>query len=198
MSTSAIVLAGGDARRFGTDKARARWTGRRLVDHVVAVLRPLSEKIILVTQAERRAESWPADQVVCDDPTLPAGPLRGLVRGLVACHGTHAWVVACDAPRLQSELLLALRRECRPQDLAVLPVWEGRPQPLVACYAAAAAEPLAELLADGEHSPLRALATLGYRALPEKRCRQLDPEGLSFINVNSPADLERLMSPPSG
>ncbi len=191
---SAIVLVGGGSRRFGTDKARAEWRQQRLVDHVAAGLRPISREIILVAGLAQRGVEWPADQVVYDNPDHPPGPLRGLVRGLEACRTEYAWVVACDAPLPQTALLLALRQAARPGDLAVVPIWEGRPQPLLACYAVAGAALLGDLLAGGEQSPREALAGMKVQSFAAERCREHDPAGLSFLNINTPQDLARLDS----
>lgn len=190
--TSVIILAGGDSRRFGSPKALARWRGRRLIDHVVERLRPIGGTIILVTNPLPEEPIWPGDKVVHDDRSMPAGPLRGIVRGLTECSDDWAWVVACDTPLVMIELLQALRREARPGDVAVTPIWEGRRQPLVACWERAAAPALAELLAAGEHSPGAALERLGCRPYPDERCRRIDPDGRSFFNLNTPEDLVEL------
>jgi molybdopterin-guanine dinucleotide biosynthesis protein A len=184
-----IVLAGGESRRFGSTKALAMWRGRRLIDHVVDRLRPLGGPTLLVTVPAAPDTAWPVDRVVYDDPALPASPLRGIISGLRECTTDWAWVVACDAPLVEADLLAALRREARPGDVAVIPVWQGRRQPLVACWERAAADALAEILSTGERAPLRALERLGHRSFPAVRCREIDPDGRSFVSVNSPEDL---------
>jgi molybdopterin-guanine dinucleotide biosynthesis protein A len=187
-----IVLAGGESRRFASTKALAVWRGRRLIDHVVDRLCSLGSETFLVTSPTAPDAEWPVDKVVQDDPTLPAGPLRGIVAGLGACADEWAWVVACDTPLVKADLLAAVRRAARPGDIAVTPEWQGRCQPLVACWERAAVGALAEILRAGEHSPLGALDRLGHRSFPAARCRKIDPDGRSFFNVNTPEDLLEL------
>ena len=196
--TSAIVLAGGESSRFGSPKALALWRGKRLIDHVVERLRPLADVTILVANPLPQRPAWPGDKVVHDDPSLPAGPLRGIVRGLEECTADWAWVVACDTPLVEADLLAALRQAAGPGDVAVTPVWHGRREPLVACWERAAFHKLAEILRGGEHSPLGALDRLGCRTFPAERCAEIDPHGRSFFNVNAPGDLAELdrMVPP--
>jgi molybdopterin-guanine dinucleotide biosynthesis protein A len=191
-ATSLIILAGGDSRRFGSTKALAEWRGKRLVDHVVERIGQIGDATILVTNPLPEDPAWPGDKVVYDDQSQPAGPLRGIVRGLAECTADWAWVVACDTPLVSAELLLALRREAKPGDVAVAPMWQERRQPLVACWEKAAGPALAELLASGEHSPGAALERFGCRAFPEERCRKVDPDGRSFFNVNRPEELAEL------
>lgn len=190
--TSLIVLAGGDSRRFGAPKALAVWRDKRLIDHVVERLAPYGDRTILVTNPMPEEPAWPGDRMVHDDQSLPPGPLRGIVAGLAQCTADWAWVVACDTPLVSAELLRALRREARPGDVAVTPVWRDRLQPLMACWEKAAASALAKILSAGEHSPGVALDRLGCRLFPAERCAEIDPDGRSFFNVNTPEDLAGL------
>jgi molybdopterin-guanine dinucleotide biosynthesis protein A len=192
LPTSLVVLAGGESRRFGSPKALVNWRGKRLIDHVVERLGPLSEITIVVTNPMPLEPNWPGDKVVYDDKSLPAGPLRGIVRGLAESPADWAWVVACDTPLVMGELLQALRREAKPGDVAVTPIWRELRQPLVACWEKAAAAALAGVLRAGEHSPGAALDRLGCRPYPAERCRKIDPEGRSFFNVNTAGDLAEL------
>jgi len=189
---SAVVLAGGRSTRFGSPKALAVWRGKKLVEHVLDVLRPIARELVLVTGPETEVEGACADVVARDDPSLPAGPLRGLVAGLRSCTRPWAWVVACDNPLVEPRLLLSLRREARPGDTAVVPLWRGRREPLVACWEVEAAARLERILRAGEHSPGGALDALGYRPFPEEKWRRLDPQGRSFYNVNTREDLAAL------
>ncbi len=192
VATSLIVLAGGESWRFGSPKALALWRGKRLIDHLVERLRRFADTTVIVTNPLPGGPPWPGDKVLYDDRSLPAGPLRGIVRGLPECTAEWAWVVATDTPLVSIDLLGALRREARAGDVAVTPLWDGVRQPLVACWETAAAPQLAELLRAGEHSPGAALDRLGCRTFPLERCRQIDPTGMSFFNVNTPRDLEEL------
>ena len=196
--TSLVVLAGGESRRFGSPKALVRWHGARLVDQVVARLGPLADRTILVTNPLPEEPEWPGDKVIRDDPSLPAGPLRGIIAGLNECAADWAWVVACDTPLISVELMRALRREARPGDVAVAPLWQDRLQLLTACWEKAAAPALTEALEAGEQSPRHVLESLGCRTFTAERCHKIDPEGRSFFNVNTPEDLAGLVWPTGG
>jgi molybdopterin-guanine dinucleotide biosynthesis protein A len=190
--TDLVVLAGGESRRFGSPKALAPWRGKRLVDHVVDGLSPLAAKTIVVTNPLPEDPGWPGDKVVEDNPSLPAGPLRGIVAGLRECRAEWAWVVACDTPLISPELMSAVRETARRGDVAVAPLWEGRLQLLAACWEVAAAAALEKALKGGEQSPRRALESLGCVEFSAEKCREIDPEGRSFLNVNTPDDLAAL------
>jgi len=192
LTTSVIILAGGGSRRFGSPKALAEWRGKRLIDHVAERVGPMGDTTILVVNPLPEEPDWPGDKVVYDDRSKPAGPLRGIVGGLAECTADWAWVVSCDTPLVSTELLRAMRSEARPGDVAVTPFWRERRQPLVACWKKEARPALAEVLSSGEHSPGAALDRLGCKPFPEERCREFDPAGRSFFNVNTPEDLAEL------
>ncbi|MCP4571409.1 MAG: molybdenum cofactor guanylyltransferase [bacterium] len=197
---AAVVLAGGLSTRWGRDKALVRWGERRLIDHVTDSLPAERSETVFVVRPEQAYLDWPTGRVVYDDPTLPAGPLRGLIRGLEACQADLAWVVACDQPLLNTDLLRHLAEVDTTDTLAVIPHWDGRPQPLVGLYRQAAAAELAARLAAGERSLIDALKSLDTRPVDEAECRRHDPEGESFLNLNRPDQLaaltERLGGPP--
>ncbi len=192
--TGAVVLAGGESRRFGSDKPDAAWRGRDLLAHVLAAIPEECAHRLLVTRADQAlpASADAFDAVVHDDPEAPAGPLRGLVRGLAACPADWAWVVACDLPLLRPDLLRLLRRLAEPGDSAVIPRWDDRLQPLCALYARAAAPALAAALNAGERTLRGAVATVGFRPVPASELRAVDPRGESFVNVNTPRELSAL------
>ncbi|MCL5270617.1 MAG: molybdenum cofactor guanylyltransferase [bacterium] len=188
-----VILAGGISSRFGADKANAVWRGRKLINHVAARLEGLRCETLAVARADQKGGDWRVDRLVHDDPALSGGPLCGVVRGLEECRTDWAFVIACDAPLVRPELVRELCRRASEADAAcaaVLPIWEGVAQPLAGLYRVSIAPRLRAALAAGERSPARALRDLSVCHLPEPACRALDPRGLSFVNVNTPADLD--------
>jgi molybdopterin-guanine dinucleotide biosynthesis protein A len=189
---TAIVLAGGRSTRFGSDKGLTLWRGRRLVDHVLDRLPVPRAGTVVVLRAEQDRDPPPGVRSVHDDPAAPDGPLRGVIRGLEACPPGWAWVVACDQPLIQAGLLEALCTTALPDDLALVPEWQGRLQPLSGLYRTAAASRLKARQTAGDRSLIDALAAVGFRTFSESRCRRYDPRGLGFLNVNRPEQLQEL------
>lgn len=191
-AVDAVLLAGGASRRYGRPKAEAAWRGRTLAEHVLDALPDRTGRTVLVLRAEGDPVPVATDALTHDPPGSPAGPLHGVIAGLRACAAPLAWVLACDLPGLGTPLLEMLAAAHRPGDAAVVPVWNGRQQPLCALYEVAAADALEAAARDGVRSVRGALETIAPRFLAEDEVRAADPLGLSFHNVNSPADLESL------
>ena len=90
------------------------------------------------------------------------------------------------------DLLMALAEDAREDDLALIPEWQGRLQPLTGLYAVAAGEKLKQCADAGEHSLIGALKIIGFRVFSEDRCRAVDPAGAGFLNINRPDQLALL------
>lgn len=192
----AVILAGGRSSRFGRDKAAAQFDGMSLLEHVVNALPASRAETVLVLREEQADPECPIDRVVFDDPELPDGPLRGIVTGLEAISSEWAWVVACDLPGILTALLEELANARTPDALGVIPEWGGRIQPLCALYSRAALPILREAARSSARSVTAVLDHPGFLRFDEGRSRKLDPEGRSFININTPDALERFRSAP--
>ncbi|AJP74351.1 molybdenum cofactor guanylyltransferase [Sphingomonas hengshuiensis] len=66
------VLAGGQSRRFGSDKAMARIGDMLLIDHVLQALAPQVDALVLC------GRSWGGVDALVDRPAPGLGPLGGL------------------------------------------------------------------------------------------------------------------------
>jgi|SRR5579871_912085 len=190
-TTGAIVLAGGRSERMGQDKALLRLEERTLLQTVVAALRPFADRIVVVAQ-EPEPYLLPDVEGVAD--LYPGqGPVGGILTGLTALGvGAHL-VVACDMPALQPGILRLLRDSATPEWDAVVPERDGRPEPLCAVYRDTAAPALQSFLATGRRAAFEALKMLRVYYLHEETLRGVDPDLLTFTNLNTPHDLAAFM-----
>lgn len=150
-----LVLAGGQSRRMGVDKATLLIDGRRLVDRAVFTLAEVCDEV-LVASGTRTVEGLAVEQVHDDG----SGPLAGIVAGLRRCTTALLAVLAVDMPAASAEAFRTLAAQWD-GEAAVAPTVGGVVQPLHAVYAKAASGEFAALLAAGERSPTRALERLG-------------------------------------
>lgn len=144
---AAAVLAGGRSSRMGRDKAGLMWQGERLVDRqlrLVAQLRPA--QILLSVPAG--ADLGCAEGEVVPDRLTQRGPLGALEALFARVAVPHLLVVAVDMPFLTVELLAELHARCTPL-AGVVPMVDGRPEPLAAIYPCGCAGRLPGLLRTG-------------------------------------------------
>jgi molybdopterin-guanine dinucleotide biosynthesis protein A len=192
MTTAAIVLAGGKSTRLGRDKATAPLLGVPLLQHVLNRLSGLTDEYMIVTRPDQKLDgiATGASRVV-EDLFPDSGPLGGLYTGLSSIESPIAIAIACDMPLLHPPLLCELLH-LLPEHDAVVPLSEGQPQPLCAAYAKSCLAPILRQLETGNLKLTDVLARLDIRYVDPDEWRLLDPDGLSFQNVNRDEDLRRV------
>jgi molybdopterin-guanine dinucleotide biosynthesis protein A len=187
-SATGIVLAGGASLRMGQDKAALELGGRPLLERVAEPVSRLCEEVIIAAAGRQRRELPGLAATWVADPPGSAGPLAGLAAGLAVASHPTAIVVACDMPFLNEGLLAHLLDSVDGCDAAV-PLVGGAPQPLHAAYSRGCLPTVESLLRPGARSMRDLLACLRVKYLAEDRCREFDPEGLSWFNMNTADDL---------
>jgi molybdopterin-guanine dinucleotide biosynthesis protein A len=187
VSLGAVVLAGGRSRRMGSDKAVVEFCGARMIDRVAGILGSVAEPVVVV--ARRASDVGEVGGVVVEDEQPYAGPLPALVAGLRSTGRERNVVVACDMPFLNTTLLSRLGELLDDSIDTVVPITSEGAQPLHAAYGDCAIEPLLSIIASGERSLKGALERLRVRWVADVEWRPLDPDGRSFLNVNTPEEL---------
>lgn len=186
MKISAAILAGGDSRRMGTDKALLEFDGVPLVERIAKGLGEVSDDVYIV--AKRTLDSSVRSVL---DGSDEQSPLIGVLAALRAARHAAVFVCGCDMPYVSSALVRALARRLVHVD-AVVPVREGKLEGLHAVWSSAAAPRIGALVAAGERGLRPALHRLHIDAVDEDAWREIDPEGRAFVNLNTPADLEQV------
>jgi len=187
---TALILAGGESRRMGQDKANLLLGERTLLQSVVNTLQPLFAEVIVSVRQTRHEIDLPQ---VCDDP-LHTGPLAGLVAGLERINTPWLFALACDMPFITPaviEYLAQQRADCQ----AVVPMVICYPQPLAAFYAVSCL-PLARdcLNGSGKHSLRELLERLQVRYVNEAELLKDDPNLASFIDLDTQQDVAIAMN----
>jgi molybdopterin-guanine dinucleotide biosynthesis protein A len=186
----AVIMAGGDSRRMGQDKANLLLGERTLLQSVAATLQPLFPEVIVSVRQPRPEINLPQ---VCDDPAH-SGPLAGLAAALERASTPWIFAVACDMPFITPAVIeyLALQRaDCQ----AVVPVVGGYPQPLAAFYSGNCLDVVRNILnSNGKHSLLALLEMLQVRYVGEDQMQAVDPQLRSFFDLDTPQDVVRVMN----
>src|SRR5512135_1872251 len=98
-----IVLAGGENKRMGMDKAFLKLDGIPMIEHVLRPLKAVCRDIIIVTNSPRSYEAYRV--AVVKDAFDMRGPLTGIYTGLQKSTEEYNFVVACDMPFLNPRLM---------------------------------------------------------------------------------------------
>lgn len=187
IEASAVVLTGGKSSRMGSPKALLPFDGEPLVLHIVRKLKALFPDIVVVAAPDQELPVLPVTLV--RDEVAYQGPVGGIYYGLRAAGNPVSFVTSCDVPFLNLPFISHLLSRAVDYDVAV-PHWEGRLQPLHAVYRTSVAPLLQQQLERGELRPIFLYEKVRTCKVEESEIRRFDPEGLSFLNMNTPADYE--------
>lgn len=187
----AAVLAGGEGKRLGMDKATLQIGACSLLDHIVASLRDIFPLILLVVQ--KQGSSLVAmeddDVKVVSDVIRGKGPLVGIYTALCNSPSPYVFVMACDMPYPSRELIHFMLAAAPGRD-AVVPRRGEYIEPLFAVYRKDIADRIKARVEDGRLKIHELIKELDVRYLEEAEIAARDPEFRSFFNINTPEDLE--------
>lgn len=162
-----VILAGGESRRFGSDKAVALWRGRPLIAWARDAIAAWCGMVYV------NGREWGELPSLPDQPRAGLGPLGGIAAGLaqgLADGCDTVLTIACDMPDVPATVLRALCQEA-PQyclDAPVLGHW-----PVAHGAALIAALETGRVARVGEWA-----RSIGARPVPA-----------TLLNVNWPEDL---------
>lgn len=190
---TAIVLAGGRASRFGTDKLVAELDGRPLLHHAIEAVAAVARDVIVVAAAGQEPpipRSLGSRVRVIHDSEPFGGPLVALSAALTALEVPVALIAGGDMPRMVPAVLHRLAVTAGPGRPAVVLDVPGRVQPLpMALDVRAAQVAAAAVLARGARSLRELLRELRATAIPAPAWLSLDPVGATIIDIDRRADL---------
>jgi molybdopterin-guanine dinucleotide biosynthesis protein A len=185
MTLSAVLLAGGESRRMGKDKATIAFRGEPLWKRQIELLRSLRPEKIFVSA--RTEPSWlPSETELLLDESPSRGPLSGLTIALERMQTSHLVALAVDMPFMTSEQIQELWSLAR-VGCGVLPMIGDRAEPLAAIYPREAVSAFAAALARDDFSLQRLVRNL---ATADQTQVFLVPEKDEHLyrSVNEPRD----------
>lgn len=182
--STAVVLCGGESRRFGSDKTRADLRGVTVLD---ALLSSLPSAWVVLCVGPERPTTRAGVRWTREDPP-GGGPVAGLAAALAEVATPVTVLLGGDMPYagpVAVELAAALPDV--PDADAVAGVdGEGRVQPLLAAYRTAALR--AALPEEPAGTPLR-------RLLDRLRVHGVAVPAHASQDIDTPEDLERAVPP---
>jgi molybdenum cofactor guanylyltransferase len=214
MTVEGVILAGGQSRRMGQDKALMLLGGRPLLQRVIDVLAPLCAGLTLIANEPERYAEFGLKSA--PDVFPGAGSLGGLFSGLAAARSETIIAVACDMPFLNASLLgymveQSFAADAVVPDLSVATLSPGeKPKakqldlhPLHAVYRRSCLAPIEAQLRAGDLRMMGFFEQVNVKFVKRAEVQRFDPELRSMVNLNTPeewAEAERIVAgrQPSG
>jgi molybdopterin-guanine dinucleotide biosynthesis protein A len=185
-----VLLAGGKSQRMGRDKRFLELDGRTLLDRSLSALETVFSDVLLVV-AEPMPQLVGTPHRIVTDLVPNRATLGGLYTGLTAATHPRIFAAACDMPFLAPGVIARLAQLGQGFDLVLVQLASG-PQPMHAIYSKACLPHIERMLSmqNLKVQDLGQAPGLSVRLVSEEEVREVDAQLLSFLNINTPADLE--------
>ena len=186
-----FVVAGGQSRRMGRDKALLPWRNGTLLDHSITRLRAVCREVRVLSGGERRYadRGLPVDV----DEIADGGPLAALAAALAVAAPRSVLLLGVDMPFVTVPLLVHLRDAAGGADAAV-PVLAAGAEPLCAVYGATCGGAVQEALAAGSRKMTSFWPRVRVRRLDEGELGRFGPLDRLFRNVNDPSEYDAALA----
>lgn len=181
-----LVLAGGESRRMGRDKALLDRGGRSQLAHMVDLLGQYVDRVFVSARPEQADDAERSQYELIIDRYRDLGPVAGILTALREYPDVDWLVVACDLPNIDAETLqnLLAHRDGGQYFTAYESSYDELPEPLCAIYHCGCADVIQDFVDSGIHCPRKILIRSDTHLL-----RQVNP--VSLDNINTPEDLEK-------
>ncbi|MWV46532.1 NTP transferase domain-containing protein [Paenibacillus sp. HJL G12] len=192
-----VVLAGGQSSRMGRNKALLTVGREKVIDTIISAMSEVAQDI-LISANDLNAYRELGKKII-EDQFPGQGPLSGIHAALQAANTPWIMVAACDMPFVSSDLFRFLVKtvaEVQISDTgesncqAMIPIGDGRVQPLLGAYHISSLPALEESLKSGKLRMTDWLAQLRVQYITEEVL--LHETGMeasrAFFNMNNPED----------
>jgi molybdopterin-guanine dinucleotide biosynthesis protein A len=187
---SCIILAGGKNARMGREKAYLRIGERTIIEEQSDALSRIFDEIIIVANSQNYFEN--IDVKVVTDIIPDSGPLGGLYSGLAVSSNIHSFLLACDMPFINLQLIDYMINQIGENDI-VVPVSSKGIETLFAVYSLNCLETIRRQVESKNLKLLDILTFFKVRYISQEEVEKFDPKEFSFFNVNSPKDYEEAL-----
>ncbi|WNM08148.1 NTP transferase domain-containing protein [Komagataeibacter nataicola] len=188
-----LVLAGGESRRMGQDKAALPYGGRPQLARAFDQLERHVERCFVSIRPDQQPDPLRASYPCIMDrreikDMLGGGPMVGVLSAHVAYPGVAWLVVACDLPLLDDTTLAALvhGRNAALAATAYVSESDGLPEPLCTIWEPATLAALNRQAANRKIRPRQMLAGSAVHLLEVKKTGALE-------NVNAPDERKQAL-----
>ena len=157
----AIILAGGRSTRMGSDKAALPFGAKRLLNHVIEIVRPIVSHLAVALNRDQyilpRLLDLEEDIDIAWDSKDRQGPLQGIADAVsllkkdIDCY----YVLSCDLPFLSAQWMLHLADRMSAGTDVVCTTMDGISNPLLALYRKKVLKQVPVLLRQNQFRPIK-------------------------------------------
>jgi molybdopterin-guanine dinucleotide biosynthesis protein A len=197
-----IILAGGKNTRIRTNKALLKIGDKTIIQVIVSKLKQVFDEIIVVTDRLEPINQLPITELtrIVNDIIPDKGSLGGLYSGLINSRSQYNFVVACDMPFLNVELIKFMKSNCNPAIACksgvdvIIPKLKTGYETLHAIYSKNCIAPIEKQLRQDNLKIIDFFSRMKVKEITEDIIKQFDSQLLSFFNINTEDDYKQALN----
>ena len=177
-----VILAGGKSKRMGQDKALLPLAGKSMIEIVIDRMASLFNSVKIIAGRTERYTDFGVP--VLKDAIPDFGPLGGIFTALKETGAEFSFIVGCDMPFINMELVWTICEKRAGTDL-VVPKIKGFFEPLFGIYAKTCLPAIEKLISEKNPRIYDFYDQVNTYFVSSEEVEECDPEGLSFVNINT-------------
>lgn len=181
---AAIILAGGKNSRIGRNKAFLKINDSTLIEQLINKMEKITQEVILVTNQPELYDNYKVKCVT--DEIRGKGPLGGIHAGLKSSNAWLNFVVACDMPFINIDIVALMFEQANDYDVVVPHINENL-EPLHAIYSKKCIEPIEKSLIKNHRRLISFYPYVRVKYLTESQLAHYDLSKV-FYNINTQED----------
>ncbi len=182
------ILAGGKSRRMGRDKSFVEFAGAPMIQWVVSAVAQCSGRGIIIANEPGKYSRFGLP--VYPDIIPGMGPLSGLHTAFTVTGADRVMIAPCDSPLVSPEVIKYILNYPDGGADAVIPFVEGREQGMLGVYSRGAVDGFEERIASASMMFDEFRLSLNRIFIREDELRTVEPDLRTFLNMNTPGDLQ--------
>lgn len=188
-SISLVIQAGGKSSRMGESKVLMPFLGVPLIQRVFERTKDIAQEVLIVSNDPEELEFM--DVKLVSDSIPGKGAIGGLFTAMDKASSELVAVVACDLPFVSAAILKEGARllDLTGADVAIPRVNGDFYEPLHAVYRRQTCKTaILQAIQADQRRLISWFASVQVLEMDEELCKQLDPDGLAFFNINNKED----------
>jgi molybdopterin-guanine dinucleotide biosynthesis protein A len=183
-----IILSGGKSSRMGKEKGLVDFQAKPLISYAIEVLKPISDSIIIGANNELETYKKFGYHMV-EDEVKGVGPIGGLLSTLKYSSGERNFVISCDMPFINSELLNFLFQNLQDLDVVVAMHDVDKIEPLCGVYSKRIIPVIQTAIENGQYKLLDLFDKVHFKPVMIDKALPFYSDNL-FYNINRPEDIK--------
>ena len=188
-SISLVIQAGGKSSRMGENKMLMHFLGVPLIQRVYDRTKSIAREVLIVSNEPEELAFM--DVSLVEDSIMGKGAIGGLYTAMDRASSVYVAVIACDLPFVSAAILSegAKLLEHTGADVAIPRVEGDFFEPLHAIYRRETCKKaILQAIQADQRRLISWFPSVQILEMDEALCKQLDPSGLAFFNINNKED----------